>query len=61
MAKKPISKEGLQTFAVVSPIRHDGQDFAPGDEISVDFKTFEALSAAGAIDGDWTAEAAPAA
>ena len=61
MAKKPVSKEGKQTFPVLSPIKHDGKDFKPGDDITVDFDTFQALSAANAVEGEWEAEAAPAA
>lgn len=36
-------------YPVTTPVRHDGKDYAPGDQIDLDARQAEALLAAGAI------------
>lgn len=61
---KPFQSGPAQSFKVLRPIKHNGDVYAPDtadDEISIDKETFDILSAAAAIEGEWQDEAAPAA
>lgn len=41
-----------RTYLVIDPVRHDGQDYAPGGTIELDAKAAGALLAVGAIAHD---------
>lgn len=56
-APKPTPAGPLQTFAVLRPIRHNGEDFAEGDLIELDKAAFDSLPE-DALEGEWQEETA---
>jgi hypothetical protein len=51
---KPVQSGPMQSFAVLSPITHDGEQYAVGSQIFIDQDIFEALADAGAVEGEWS-------
>jgi hypothetical protein len=51
---KPAQSGPTQSFVVLSPITHDGEQYDVGSQIFIDHDTFEALADTGAVEGEWS-------